>query len=200
MQYWRHLRSILLLPVTVTLLIPGLILLRPHSIHIGWGLPSAWQLILLSGGLLCLAAGLRLLVQTIALFATQGHGTLAPWDPPRRLVVRGVYRHVRNPMISGVILILVGESLLLGSGALAAWCVLVTLVNMLYIPLLEEPALKARFGAAYQTYKQHVPRWIPRHDAWDADRDVEALERHSDPFRLYKLPILRQFHKIRKKK
>ena len=64
MPYWRHLRSILLLPVTVTLLIPGLILLRPHALQIGWGLPAAWQLILLSGGLLCLAAGLRLLVQS----------------------------------------------------------------------------------------------------------------------------------------
>ena len=169
MQYWRHLRSILLLPVTVTLIVPGL-LLSTRSIYIGWGLPSAWQLIPLSGGLLYLAAGLRLLVQTIALFATQGQGTLAPWDPPRRLVVRGVYRHVRNPMISGVILILVGESLLLGSGALAAWCVLVTLVNMLYIPLLEEEELEARFGADYQAYKQRVPRWITRRDAWDADR------------------------------
>ena len=109
MQYWRHLRSILLLPVTVTLLVPGLLLLSTRSIHSGWGLPSTWQFIPRSGGLLCLAAGLRLLVQTIALFATHGQGTLAPWDPPRRLVVRGVYRHVRNPMISGVILILVGE-------------------------------------------------------------------------------------------
>jgi protein-S-isoprenylcysteine O-methyltransferase Ste14 len=170
MPYWRHLRSILLLPVTVTLLVPGLILLSTRSIHIAWGLPAAWQILLLSGGLLCLAAGLRLVIQTIALFATQGQGTLAPWDPPGRLVVRGVYRHVRNPMISGVILILVGESLLFGSGALVAWCVLVMLVNMLYIPLLEEPDLEARFGAAYQTYKQHVPRWIPRRDAWDADR------------------------------
>ena len=83
MQYWRHLRSILLLPVTVTLIVPGLILLSTRSsIHSGWGLPSAWQLIPLCGGLLCLAAGLRLLVQTIALFATQGQGTLAPGIRP----------------------------------------------------------------------------------------------------------------------
>lgn len=176
MQYWRHLRSILLLPVTVTLLIPGFILLPLNSIHIGWGLPAAWQVILIGGGLLCLAAGLRLLVQTIALFATQGQGTLAPWDPPRRLVVRGIYRHVRNPMISGVILILAGESLILGSGTLAAWCALVALVNMLYIPLLEEPGLEERFGASYRTYKQHVPRWIPRYDAWDADRAEQNRE------------------------
>jgi hypothetical protein len=49
MQYWRHLRSILLLPVTVTLLVPGLLLLTPRSIHSGWGLPPAWQLIPLEG-------------------------------------------------------------------------------------------------------------------------------------------------------
>jgi protein-S-isoprenylcysteine O-methyltransferase Ste14 len=170
MQYWRHLRSILLLPVTVTLVVPGLLLLSTRSIQIGWGLPSAWQLLPLIGGLLCLAAGLGLVIQTIALFATQGQGTLAPWDPPTRLVVRGIYRHVRNPMITGVILILAGESLLLGSGAVATWCVLVALMNMIYIPLMEEPGLEERFGADYQTYKQHVPRWIPRRTAWDADR------------------------------
>jgi len=175
MPYWRHLRSILLLPVTVTLLVPGL-LLSTRFIHSGWGLPSAWQLIPRSGGLLCLVAGLRLLVQTIALFATHGQATLAPCDPPRHLVVRGVYRHVRNPMISGVILILVSESLLVGAGTLAARCVLVTLVNRLSIPLLEEEGRDARFGSDYQAYKQHVPRWIPRRDAWDADRADQHRE------------------------
>lgn len=170
MQHWRHLRSILLLPVTVTILIPSLILLRSHTIAIGWGLPPPWQLAPLSTGLLCLAVGLRLLVRTIGLFATQGHGTLAPWDPPTHLVIRGVYRHVRNPMISGVILMLLGESLLLGSRALGTWCAFVTIVNMLYIPLLEEPGLEARFGAPYRAYKQHVPRWLPRREAWEPDR------------------------------
>jgi len=86
-------------------------------------------------------------------------------------------------MITGVILILVGESLLFGSGALAAWCGLVTLVNMLYIPLLEEPALEARFGAAYQMYTQHVPRWIPRHDAWDAADRTDQNREAGEPLR-----------------
>jgi protein-S-isoprenylcysteine O-methyltransferase Ste14 len=170
MQYWRQLRSILLLPVTVTIIIPSLILLGTHSIYIGWGLPIWWRFIPLSMGLVCLAAGLRLLMQTITLFATHGHGTLAPWDPPTRLVIRGVYRYVRNPMISGVVMILIGESLLLGSRALTAWCALVTIVNMIYIPLLEEPGLEARFGSIYQVYKQHVPRWIPRCQAWNPDQ------------------------------
>lgn len=176
MQRWRHILSILLLPATVTILIPTLIITRARSLQIGWALPAAWQLVPLGAGLLCLGAGFRLLAQTIALFATYGHGTLAPWDPPTRLVVRGVYRHVRNPMISGVIMILVGESLILGSGPLAAWCALVVGVNMLYIPLLEEPQLEARFGAAYRAYKQHVPRWVPRRRAWELSGEHENPE------------------------
>lgn len=171
MLQWRHIRSILLLPFTVTILIPTLILAQSGAVNLGWALPMPWQLALISAGLLCLGTGLWLLIQTIRLFAIQGHGTLAPWDPPRRLVVRGVYRHVRNPMISGVITILVGQSFLCGSRALALWCALFTGLNLLVIPLHEEPHLAARFGADYQEYKQHVPRWIPRirpwHGSWE---------------------------------
>jgi protein-S-isoprenylcysteine O-methyltransferase Ste14 len=169
MQRWRHIQSIILLPVTVTILIPGIILARNRAPQIGWGLPAPWWLILISAGFLCLGAGLGLLVQTITLFATYGRGTLAPWDPPTRLVVRGVYRRVRNPMISGVISILLGESLVLGSRPLVIWWALVTVVNALYIPLLEEPRLEQRFGAAYGEYRQHVPRWIPRWWPWEPD-------------------------------
>jgi protein-S-isoprenylcysteine O-methyltransferase Ste14 len=167
MQRWRHIRSILLLPVTVTILIPGLILARTHTLRIGWAWPGLWRLVPVGIGLICIGAGLRLLVQTITLFATQGHGTLAPWDPPAQLVVRGVYRYVRNPMISGVISILAGESLVLGSRPLVTWCTLFAGVNALYIPLLEEPQLQARFGAAYREYRRHVPRWIPRRQPWE---------------------------------
>jgi protein-S-isoprenylcysteine O-methyltransferase Ste14 len=173
MLRWRHIRSILLLPTTVTIVIPALILARTRPAPVGWGLPAPWQLVPLGAGILCLAAGVRLVAQTIALFASHGRGTLAPWDPPARLVVQGVYRHVRNPMISGVIAILAGESLALGSRPLAAWCGIFTAVNMLYIPLLEEPQLEARFGAAYRAYKRHVPRWIPRRRPWEGAEERE---------------------------
>jgi protein-S-isoprenylcysteine O-methyltransferase Ste14 len=174
MLQWRHIRSILLLPFTVTILIPTLLLASSRSLAVGWALPMPWRLALIVVGLLSIGAGLRLLVQTIRLFATQGHGTLAPWDPPTHLVVRGVYRHVRNPMISGVISVLLGESILLGLRPLALWCALFTGVNLLVIPLYEEPQLEERFGAEYAEYKQHVPRWIPRARPWHASWEHEA--------------------------
>jgi Phospholipid methyltransferase len=59
--------------------------------------------------------------RTIRLFARAGQGTLAPWDPTRRLVIQGPYRYLRNPMISGVLAVLIGEAVLLGSPPLAAW-------------------------------------------------------------------------------
>ena len=164
--HWRLIRSILLLPFTVTVVIPTYLLVSARSIGIGWALPLPWLLVPIGAGLLCVGAGAWLLIGTIRLFAVQGHGTLAPWDPPTHLVIHGVYRHVRNPMISGVIGILLGESLLFGSRPLAIWCALFTGVNLLVIPLLEEPQLEARFGAEYREYKQHVPRWIPRLEPW----------------------------------
>jgi protein-S-isoprenylcysteine O-methyltransferase Ste14 len=81
--------------------------------------------------------------------------------------VRGVYRHVRNPMISGVAFILLGELLASGSLRLLIWFLLFALANLIYIPLVEEPGLEHRFGQAYRVYKQHVPRWLPRLRPWE---------------------------------
>jgi protein-S-isoprenylcysteine O-methyltransferase Ste14 len=128
---------------------------------------SVARLALVMGGLLLMAAGLWLMAQTVRLLIVEGRGTLAPWDPTRRLVVRGIYRYVRNPMISGVIAIALGEAAVFASGALLAWAALVALVNALYIPLLEEPGLVQRFGAEYETYRRNVPRWLPRLRPWE---------------------------------
>ena len=102
------------------------------------------------------------MVATIRLFVTVGKGTLAPWEPTHKLVVQGVYRHVRNPMISGVILVLLGESVLTASLPLFCWFLVFAVINATYIPLLEEPGLVNRFGEEYLTYKGNVPRWVPR--------------------------------------
>jgi protein-S-isoprenylcysteine O-methyltransferase Ste14 len=110
--------------------------------------------------------GLLLFVASLRRFVTEGRGTLAPWDPPRRLVVRGPYRHVRNPMISGVVLVLFGESLVLRSPAHLLWAVTFFGINALYIPLLEEPLLERRFGTDYREYCRHVPRLLPRLRPW----------------------------------
>jgi len=118
----------------------------------------------LGGAFICL--GLVLMVATIRLFVTVGKGTLAPWNPTQRLVVQGIYRHVRNPMISGVFFVLLGEALLAASLPLFCWFVVFVVGNAVYIPLAEEPGLVKRFGDDYLTYKRNVPRWIPRVRGW----------------------------------
>jgi protein-S-isoprenylcysteine O-methyltransferase Ste14 len=163
---WRHARAIGLLPVVVTLVVPALLLKRNPDWSIGWSLPAPWSALpVVSAGAL-FALGLLLMARTIALFHGVGGGTLAPFDSPRRLVVRGVYRHVRNPMISGVFAILLGEAVLLGSRVLLVWFLCFVLLNALYIPLVEEPDLERRFGDDYRLYKRSVRRWIPRRRPW----------------------------------
>ena len=110
--------------------------------------------------------GVVLFAASLHQFFSRGLGTLAPWDPPRHLVVRGPYRYVRNPMISGVISILCGEALLLRSLPHARWAGLFLIINAVYIPLLEEPMLRDRFGDDYVRYTRHVGRLIPRLRPW----------------------------------
>jgi protein-S-isoprenylcysteine O-methyltransferase Ste14 len=155
----RQLAAVVACPGLVTVAVPGLIVWWTGSNIEPFGLL----------GLPLIALGLLLIVRTIALFATLGRGTLAPWDPTARLVVRGPYRWVRNPMISGVLLVLLGEAALFGSRALLLWFALVWLVNAVYIPLVEEPGLQRRFGEEYTRYAAQVPRWIPRLRPWDGE-------------------------------
>ncbi|HMG96940.1 MAG TPA: isoprenylcysteine carboxylmethyltransferase family protein, partial [Gemmatimonadaceae bacterium] len=120
-------------------------------------------------GLLLLAVGLILFSAALRNFVTEGEGTLAPWDPPRRLVVRGPYRYVRNPMISGVVFVLFGEALTLLSRPHFIWALIFLVVNSIYIPLLEETGLRQRFGDSYVEYCRHVPRLIPRFRPWESE-------------------------------
>lgn len=109
-----------------------------------------------------IAIGAFLLAICIADFARYGRGTLAPIDAPRRLVVQGLYRYVRNPMYLSVTVILFGELLLTGSVALLIyWMIWFAAVNFVVIAC-EEPTLRKRFGAAYDSYTHEVGRWMPR--------------------------------------
>lgn len=160
----RHLFAIAVLPFTVTALVP-IWIARAYGIS-----PSLAQT---SGGLALQAAALLLVVAGIVLFAGSlrrfagaGRGTLAPWDPPRQLVVLGPYRYVRNPMISGVVFILFGEAGLLVSIPHLVWALSFVALNTIYIPLMEEPQLAARFGDSYREYCRHVPRLVPRLRPW----------------------------------
>ena len=165
---WKHLRA-LMLPVTVLVLVPAAILST-------WGFPApAWtteaDLAMLAAGVLLAALGLALMAWTIGLVARVGRGTLAPWDPTTRLVIRGPYRHVRNPMILGVLLVLAGECLASRSRPLAVWALAALAMNLVYMPLLEEPGLERRFGEEYRAYKRNVRAWLPRVRPWDPERE-----------------------------
>jgi protein-S-isoprenylcysteine O-methyltransferase Ste14 len=163
---WRHVRAIGLLPVVNAGLVPAAIVLLGDSVNPGWGLPAPLAALVTVAGAASAAFGLTLMYRTIRLFATRGEGTLAPWDPPRKLVVEGPYRHVRNPMITGVWFLLAGEALVLGSVRIALWLAVFAAANMVYMPLSEEPGLERRFGEDYRTYKREVPAWIPRATPW----------------------------------
>lgn len=165
MSMARHLLSVLALPFNVLVTIPAVLLwLAPWQLAFGLGVPG-----IVAGGALGLCSatlGLTLMVKTIRLFARRGRGTLAPWAPTAHLVVEGPYRHVRNPMISGVAFVLLGEALAAGSLPVLGWFGLFLLVNGIYMPLSEEPGLIKRFGDEYRDYAEHVPRWIPRLTPW----------------------------------
>jgi protein-S-isoprenylcysteine O-methyltransferase Ste14 len=163
---WRQLRAIGPLPFMGAVVVPALIVLLSGSVDVGWGLPPAVSWLPVLAGLVLIGLGLALMWRTIALFARVGEGTLAPWDPTQRLVVLGPYRHVRNPMISGVLSILLGEAALLGSVSLLIWFGAFFAVNAIWMPLVEEPGLVERFGTDYERYKRAVPRWIPRRTPW----------------------------------
>lgn len=159
MNNWKQIRAILLLPSTVTIVIPATILYCTE-----WSL--SYKILPIIGSLFVIV-GLALMVWTNRLFSTVGKGTLAPWNPPQRFVVCGIYQHVRNPMLLGVFSILVGEAIFFGSPPLLGLFTIFCLLNMIYIPFVEEPGLAKRFGDDYLLYKKHVPRWIPRLRPWE---------------------------------
>jgi protein-S-isoprenylcysteine O-methyltransferase Ste14 len=122
-----------------------------------------------------IAAGAFLLTACIWEFAQRGRGTLSPLDPPRRLVISGLYRFVRNPMYVGGALVLIGANLLAPSTGLLVYSLSwFTAVNA-FVRLHEEPALRRAFPDQYQVYFGAVPRWIPR--LTPARTDPEPLVR-----------------------
>ncbi len=163
----RHLVSVAALPFVVAVVVP-IWLARGSAASLVIG-SSVARVVAQIAGLIVGIIGLLLFASSLRRFATEGDGTLAPWDPPRRLVVRGPYRYVRNPMISGVAFVLFAEALVMLSRAHLTWALVFLALNVLYIPLLEEPQLEQRFGAAYAEYRRHVPRLIPRLRPWNPD-------------------------------
>lgn len=146
----------LILPITVLLLVPSLLVSR---ITIPF-LPSFLF------GLIVMGIGLYVMILTISSFSRVGKGTLAPWSPTKKLVVAGMYRYVRNPMILGVLTVLTGESIALLSGKIFLWALVFFAINHVFFLVYEEPDLERKFGNEYRAYKENVPRWIPRSDPY----------------------------------
>jgi protein-S-isoprenylcysteine O-methyltransferase Ste14 len=139
-------------PGTVTAWLPYLWFWRrePHSGPLLWlGVPL-------------IVSGAAIYLRCVWDFAAAGRGTPAPIDPPRTLVVRGLYRYVRNPMYVGVLLVLAGEALIFPSRGFLIYILVFFAIVNLFILLYEEPALGRKFGESYMQYCRRVSRWIPR--------------------------------------
>jgi protein-S-isoprenylcysteine O-methyltransferase Ste14 len=146
--------------ILFTVLVPGTIAVAiPYSLLRGDPVPHPGPLELL--GLPPLALGVFVYLWCAWDFASAGRGTPAPIDPPKMLVVRGLYRVVRNPMYIGVLLILIGESMVFSSLAIFQYTLVVWLMFHVFVIFYEEPALRKKFGAAYEEYRRTVSRWIP---------------------------------------
>jgi protein-S-isoprenylcysteine O-methyltransferase Ste14 len=128
------------------------------GISLGWPLQAL--------GLLLVAAGGLVLLDSILRFALQGLGTPAPVFPTRHLVVSGLYRYVRNPMYVAVTSVILGESLLVGNARVLAYGLLVWVAFNLFVRLYEEPILRTTYADQYERFCLNVPRWIPRRSPW----------------------------------
>lgn len=113
------------------------------------------------GGVIIGSLGALVALACVSAFIWIGKGTPAPFDPPRRLVVRGPYRFVRNPMYVGAALVLVGTALFYKSSVLLAFLGIFLAVTQLFVLLYEEPTLRRTFGPEYESYCHSVGRWWP---------------------------------------
>ena len=120
------------------------------------------------GGILILI-GVPGLLDSFARFALEGLGTPAPIGPPQELVVTGLYRYVRNPMYVALVAVIFGQALLFGEPSLLWYGALLWLFFHVVVVLYEEPTLKQTFGTEYESFRTHVPRWIPRLTPWRAE-------------------------------
>ena len=152
MLFVRALAAFLVLPGVVAGLVPWLIVSSDGRSRAGWLVP----------GMAVLGLGLCVLLWCVRDFYVAGKGTLAPWDPPKRLVRVGLYRLVRNPMYLGVLMIVSGWALLSGSAALVAYVVVLAVAFHARVTVFEEPWLARSFPDEWRAYAASVSRWMPR--------------------------------------
>jgi len=152
----RSLFFTVLLPGTVTLLIPYWLVSSRNIKASQQGQPFRYL------GLPLIVVGAAGLLACVWQFFSEGRGTLAPIDAPKELVVRGLYKYVRNPMYVFVVTIMIGEAILFLSTAIMTEAVIFFALAFLFVVFYEEPALRRQFGESYERYAQTVGRWLPR--------------------------------------
>ncbi len=147
-MFVRALVAFLVLPGTVGVLVP--LLLRPgpsqRTFHVMAVAP--------------LAVGTFMLLWCVRDFYVAGRGTLAPWAPPRNLVIVGLYRWSRNPMYVSVGLVLIGWAIAYQSRTLWFYALAVVIMFHLRVVFGEEPWLARTHGEAWLRYRARVPRWL----------------------------------------
>ncbi len=118
----------------------------------------AWPQI---AGIIITSAGAAVALWCVVSFIWIGRGTPAPFDPPRKLLIRGPYRFVRNPMYIGAGLALAGAALFFASVSLLVYGALFVFAAHFIVVFYEEPTLRRSFGAEYDAYCRQVRRWVP---------------------------------------
>jgi protein-S-isoprenylcysteine O-methyltransferase Ste14 len=128
----------------------------------GWRAGAAFPAPVRVTGAVVIAAGAAALLGAFAQFAIQGRGTPAPPAPTEQLVVRGLYRYVRNPMYLAVLAVITGQALLLSRPVLLGYAAAVGAAFIAFVYGYEQPTLARRYGAQYEVYRKAVPGWWPR--------------------------------------
>ena len=158
---FNHIKNIVILPGMVVIVFPFLLRKYVSELHVFSDLGD-----LKYAALVFLVIGVFLFVSTIFLFWKIGKGTLAPWNETQNLVIAGPYKFMRNPMIVGILCLIVAQSAWFSSINLWIFAMIFFFINHLYFILKEEPTLEKRFGNIYKEYIRKVPRWIPNFNSY----------------------------------
>jgi len=149
-------------------IVAGYVPWRISRWHVGAPLLGTSSLRLV--GVLLIAAGLPVLLDSFVRFALQGLGTPAPIFPTRHLVVGGLFRYVRNPMYVSVVSLILGQGLFFGNVLVLEYGIAVWVGFYLFVLIYEEPTLRKSYGPEYEEFCANVPRWIPRLRPWQRKR------------------------------
>ncbi|RWL49815.1 MAG: isoprenylcysteine carboxylmethyltransferase family protein [Mesorhizobium sp.] len=146
---------------------PGVVAgLVPWLLTDGYHTPLSMVPGFAAAGSILVVVATAILLHAFARFALEGLGTPAPVAPTEKLVVGGIYRHVRNPMYLAVLAIILGQALIFSSWAVLVYGLIAAAAMISFVKLYEEPTLAQRYGEEYETYRRAVPGWLPRFTPW----------------------------------